>query len=182
MSNHYGRNRRLLNAGFLPAMTTVAVLVTACGGSGSSPSAGGTRGGSANYQKVLAYSECMRAHDVVNFPDPNASGNISVNGLNMDSSTFKAADNTCNHLLPGGGGNNAAAQQRAINQWLKIAQCMRAHGMPNYPDPKVSGGSIVIGLSNAGINVNSPQFKAAEHACKSVIPQGFSPESGVAPL
>jgi hypothetical protein len=105
----------------------------------------------------------------------------------MNSSVFQAADKACRHLLPGSGGansggNTAEAQKRAISRWLKIAQCMRAHGVPAYPDPKVSGGSIIMGLSGAGINVNSPQFQAAERACKPVIPPGFSPGSGVAPL
>jgi len=34
-------------------------------------------------------------------------------------------------------------------------------------------------LSGAGINVSSPQFQAAEHACKSVIPRGFRPETAL---
>ena len=183
MNNDYGGDRRLPRAGLLPAMAAVAVLTAACGGSASSSS---TAGGSANYQQALAYSQCMRAHGVADFPDPDAQGNIiqHVSGNQPDdenSSEFQAADTACHHLLPGGGGRSKAAQQQVISRWLKIAQCMRAHGVPNYPDPKVSGRSIVI-LFGAGINVNSPQFQAAEHACKSVIPPGFSPGPGVAPL
>ena len=183
MNNDYGGTRRLPRAGLLPAMAAVAVLTAACGGSASSSSA---TGGSADYQQALAYSQCMRAHGVADFPDPDAQGNIiqHVSGNQPDDengSVFQAADTTCRHLLPGGGGRSTAAQQQVISRWLKIAQCMRANGVPNYPDPKVSGRSIVI-LSGSGINVNSPQFQAAEHACKSVIPPGFSPGPGVAPL
>jgi hypothetical protein len=183
MNNDYGGDRRLRRAGLLPAMAAVAVLTAACGGSASSSS---SAGGSANYQQALAYSQCMRAHGMADFPDPDAEGNIiqHVSGNQPDdenSSVFQAADTACHHLLPGGGGRSTAAQQQVISRWLKIAQCMRAHGVPNYPDPQVSGRSIVI-LSGAGINVNSPQFQAAEHACKSVIPPGFSPGPGVAPL
>ena len=183
MNNDYGGGRRLRRAGLLPAMAAVAVLTAACGGSASSSS---SAGGSANYQQALAYSQCIRAHGVANFPDPDAQGNIiqHVSGNQPDdenSSVFQAADTACRHLLPGGGGRSTAAQQQVISRWLKIAQCMRAHGVPNYPDPKVSGRSIVI-LFGTGINVNSPQFQAAEHACKSVIPPGFSPGPGVAPL
>ena len=183
MNNDCGGDRRLRRAGLLPAMAAVAVLAAACGGSASSPSAAG---GSANYQQALAYSQCMRAHGVADFPDPDAQGNIiqHVSGNQPDdenSSVFQAADTACHHLLPGGGGRSTAAQQQVISRWLRIAQCMRAHGVPNYPDPKVSGRSIVI-LFGTGINVNSPQFQAAEHACKSVIPPGFSPGPGVAPL
>lgn len=183
MNNEYGGDRRLPRAGLLPAMAVVAVLTAACGGSASSSS---SAGGAANYQQALAYSQCMRARGVADFPDPDAQGNIiqHVSGNQPDeenSSVFQAADTACHHLLPGGGGKSTAAQQQVISRRLKIAQCMRAHGVPDYPDPKVSGGSIVI-LSGAGINVNSPQFQAAERACKSVIPPGFSPADGVAPL
>jgi hypothetical protein len=183
MNNDYGGDRRLPRAGLLPALAAVAVLTAACGGSASSSSAAG---GSANYQQALAYSQCVRAHGVADFPDPDAQGNIiqHVSGNQPDdrnSSVLQAADTACHHLLPGGGGRSTAAQQQVISRWLKIAQCMRAHGVPTYPDPKVSGGSIVI-ISGPGINVNSPQFQAAEHACKPVTPPGFSPGDGVAPL
>lgn len=183
MNSDHGGNRRLPRAGLLPAMAAAAVLTAACGGSASSSS---SAGGPANYQQALAYSQCMRAHGVADFPDPDAQGNIiqHVSGNQPDdrnSSVFQAADTACHHLLPGGGGRSTAAQQQVIGRWLKIAQCMRAHGVPDYPDPEVSGGSIVI-LSGAGINAGSPQFQAAEHACKSVIPPGFSPADGVAPL
>jgi hypothetical protein len=182
MNNDYGGDRHLPRAGLLPAMAAVAVLAAACGGSAASSS---SAGGSADYQQALAYSQCMRAHGVADFPDPDAQGNIiqHVSGNqpdNLNGSVFQAADTACRHLLPGGG-RSTAARQQVISRWLKIAQCMREHGVPSYPDPKVSGGSVVI-LSGAGINVNSPQFQAAEHACKSVIPPGFSPGDGVAPL
>ena len=183
MNDNYGGDRRLPRARLLPAMAAVAVLTAACGGSPASSSAAG---GSANYQQALAYSQCMRAHGVAGFPDPDAQGNIiaPVSGsqpADRNSGAFQAADTACRHLLPGGGGRSTAAQQQVVSRWLKIAQCMRAHGVPDYPDPKVSGGSIVI-LAGADINANSPQFQAAEHACKSVIPPGFSPGDGVAPL
>jgi hypothetical protein len=184
MNSDYGGNPRLPRAGLLPAMAAVAMLTAACGGSASSSSAAG---GSANYQSALAYSQCVRAHGVADFPDPDAQGNIiqHVSGNQPDdenSSVFQSADKACRHLLPGGGGRSTAAQQQVLGRWLKIAQCMRAHGVPNYPDPQVSGRSIVTGLSGAGINVKSPQFQAAEHACKSVIPPGFSLGGDVAPL
>ena len=98
MNNDYGGDRRLRRAGLLPAMAAVAVLTAACGGSASSSS---SAGGSANYQQALAYSECMRAHGVADFPDPDAQGNIiqHVSGSQPDdenSSVFQAAE-AANH-------------------------------------------------------------------------------------
>jgi hypothetical protein len=40
---------------------------------------------------------------------------------------------------------------------------MRAHGITNLPDPTVNGHGI--GLQRGGIDLNSPQFRAAQQAC-----------------
>jgi hypothetical protein len=179
MNNDNVRNRGARRAGVLAVMAVGAVLATACGGSSPSSSTGlsASSGGSANYQKALAYSECMRARGVVNFPDPDAQGNIIQHvgpGQPADNgSVQQAADKTCRHLLPGGGGAPINAQSEIVKKYLKFAQCMRTHGVPNYPDPKVSPGTFDIGLN--GFDLNSPQFKAAERACKSLIPSSMLP-------
>ncbi|MEU0565139.1 hypothetical protein ABZ297_07065 [Nonomuraea sp. NPDC005983] len=48
---------------------------------------------------------------------------------------------------------------------LAFATCMRAHGMPDFPDPKPDKG-----LAFSPELVNSPQFKAAEKSCKQFQP------------
>jgi len=59
----------------------------------------------------------------------------------------------------------------------QYAQCMRTHGVPNFPNP-VDGH---IQLSPAsGIDPSSPQFKAASQACASLGPSGGTP-AGTAP-
>jgi hypothetical protein len=177
MNNDNARNQGLRRPGLLPVITAVAVLATACGGSNAPSSASG---GSARYQEALAYSKCMRGHGVPDFPDPDAAGSIIQSAhpgqqADTNSSVAQAADNACRHLLPGGGNSNSAGFNRAVQQDLKVAQCMRAHGEPDYPDPKVSPGFIDIGLGHTTINQNSPQFKASERACKSLIPPSMFP-------
>ena len=98
-------------------MAAVAVLATACGvvhvhfgSSGGSASAG-----SPTYQAELAYAQCMRAHGLSGFPNPNPSGGPSIhhqlNG-NPNSPAARAND-ACKHLLTGGrtgtGGATATA-------------------------------------------------------------------------
>ncbi len=46
---------------------------------------------------------------------------------------------------------------------LRFAQCMRAHGVPNYPDPGGAGSGPSFGGS--GLDVGSPAFKDAQQAC-----------------
>jgi hypothetical protein len=46
------------------------------------------------------------------------------------------------------------------------AQCMRKHGVPNFPDPTFSGGRFNAGLG--GVDPQSPAFKQAAAACGDV--------------
>jgi hypothetical protein len=52
-------------------------------------------------------------------------------------------------------------------QALRLATCMRAHGVPNFPDPNASGA-----IPPGSVNLNSPQVKTALQACQ---PNGPTP-------
>jgi hypothetical protein len=173
MNNDYGGNPGSRRAGLL-AVVAVLATATACGG--RAPSAGpGSEGPTG---QMLAYSQCMRAHGVPDFPDPDAAGNIQLAPGNPDdplnSSQEQVANETCRHLLPGGGASSSGtrADRPTASQLLKLAQCMRAHGVPSFPDPTGSGGSIALPTS---LDFNSPQFKDAARACKPLIPAGLFP-------
>ena len=51
---------------------------------------------------------------------------------------------------------------------VKRAQCMRSHGVPNYPDPVFGHGGRVVErpLSFYGINADSPASLRAAKACR----------------
>ncbi len=53
---------------------------------------------------------------------------------------------------------------------LKFANCMRSHGVPNFPDPGPSG-LLEIG-PGSGINPQSPAFQSAQQACSRFGPRG----------
>ena len=171
-SGHWDRRRAgLRRAGLAAAvLAPIGLLATACGG-GSSPAAAG--GGSTHVQAALAYARCMRAHGVPDFPDPDSNGQFNVDRHSV-SSQETAANQVCHHLLNTGDQANAARQQQGLGQALKYAQCMRAHGVPNFPDPHYTGGGIgqssglVVRLH--GINIHSPQFQAANQACVHYTP------------
>ena len=59
-----------------------------------------------------------------------------------------------------------AANPRAI----EFAACMRAHGVPSFPDS--SGGRGAISLAPAGINPQSPAYTSARQACRRLAPGG----------
>jgi CubicO group peptidase (beta-lactamase class C family) len=72
-----------------------------------------------------------------------------------------------------GGGSpapgKAAASKPAVSRPLAYAECMRAHGVGDFPDP-VDGHIVLTPAS--GINLSSPQFEAASTACASLAPSG----------
>jgi hypothetical protein len=69
--------------------------------------------------------------------------------------------------------NRSSSATSVSASGLAYSQCMRTHGIKNFPDPNPSGG---IGISaSSGINPNSPQYQAAEQACHSLAPGGVSP-------
>jgi hypothetical protein len=177
VSRSRGRHQhaRLRRAGVLAiVLTSTAVLTAACGGvSSSSIAAAGTTA----YQKALAFSECMRSHGVPNYPDPNSNGQIVIQGQNLSGSPGQAgiAQNACQHLLANGGQINGAQQQDELSQSLKYAACMRSHGIPNFPDPSVVNGGGAIGQQlPPGLTPSSPQFQAANQACRQYQPGGRS--------
>jgi hypothetical protein len=66
--------------------------------------------------------------------------------------------------IPGG----AAASGGPL---LKYAQCMRAHGVPTFPDPRATGGLVIPN----SINTDSPAFRSAQQACGRLAQPPASP-------
>ncbi len=55
----------------------------------------------------------------------------------------------------------------------RFASCMRLHGVPNYPDPTISGRGVSFNFkSTAGINQASPSYQAAQRSCGKLLPGG----------
>ena len=121
---------------------------------------------------AVAFSGCMRSHGISKFPDPSSSGAIpkaTLQQLGVSSGRFQAAQRACQHLLPNGGaGPDAAQLQRARAQALSYAECVRSHGVPNFPDPGSDG--RIPDPATVGIDQRSPKFEAANQACSKYRP------------
>jgi hypothetical protein len=59
-----------------------------------------------------------------------------------------------------------------VAQELALAQCMRGHGVPNFPGPPARGQRTPVPPAGGGINPTSPQFRAAVSACQHLLPAG----------
>jgi hypothetical protein len=71
---------------------------------------------------------------------------------------------------------NSSSASTGQSIGIKYSDCMRSHGVPNFPDPG-SGGGIQIN-SSSGINPSSPAFQAAQKSCGGLLPGGGPGKSG----
>ena len=72
----------------------------------------------------------------------------------------------------GSGGNTTTATRE---QAVKFAECMRANGVKEFPDPNVSGDFAIDTVANrSGLDTNSAAFTQARTACKDLEPSGFT--------
>ena len=65
----------------------------------------------------------------------------------------------------------------AVSLPLEYAQCMRQHGVPNFPNPV--DGHIMLSPAS-GIDPDSPTVQAAAAACAKYAPRGGSPQAAAA--
>jgi hypothetical protein len=184
------RRAVLITAGALAAVAAVA----ACGDPSAPRLAAGSTttirssGGSTQGTGLLAYSSCMRSHDVPSFPDPSGTAGIPKQEVisafqQVSNSQADVAQIDCRHLLPPGGslGGQDVQPVTAEDQqdYLKAAACMRSHGITNFPDPTFSGSTVNLHIPS-GIDTNSIQFARARRTCERLIPAGlpYSASSG----
>jgi hypothetical protein len=198
MMNHSARVTRRLRRAQPPPVRTAAAIIAAAAlallaaacSSGSSPSSAGSggslaAGGSAGFPSAVAYSACMRSHGVPNYPDPDNNGQLPKTDaqlLGLSTSRYQAAQQACQHLLPTGGSiqqqehqcmQNSDCPPALVQQMmaadLKLARCMRSHGVPNFPDP-TNGGSAgpIFNITKSGISdaaSHTSQFEAKLTEC-----------------
>jgi hypothetical protein len=91
------------------------------------------------------------------------SGLAGCGGSDGSSSTSSSAP-----AASGGGGGGATNGAQAV----KYSQCMRSNGVPGFPDP-VNGRVLLQATKGGPVDMESPQFQAAEKACKSLAPAGI---------
>jgi hypothetical protein len=160
------------------AALAIVAVSAGCGSTGGNHTAStaGTAGSGASSTsttraKAVKFAECMRANGVSAFPDPDASGALTVdavaNGSSLDtnSAAFKRALTACKDLEPSGftGNQRSLQEQKAA---LEFAQCIRDNGVRDFPDPGktdplVDTNRIPSAATPGGISV----LNSAMHNC-----------------
>jgi hypothetical protein len=182
---------RVRRAGALAVAAGLALLTAACSGGTSSAvgtastastlSAGSTSStgtGSASSVYVsdkVGLARCLRTHGVPDYPDPDAVGQEPPNSKQLiRTPQGQAAVSACSYWS-GRIHNDVAAQNQAVRvEYVRFAECMRSHGLPNFPGPVYAEGRVefVLSASRDGFDPHSPQVLARAHECERVLPAG----------
>lgn len=184
------RSRRARS--FAIATLLAGLSVAGCGGSSGNPpgSAGSaastasshTLGATTGAPSGLAFADCMRSNGVPSFPDPLPGKGLlfHANPGVISSPAFKAAQAKCHRLLPGGPpgpGSHTHPSAKTLTKLVKIAACMRRHGVSQFPDPRTSVPSNPAGITEitdfdgaillfpSTMNLQAPAYRQDLAAC-----------------
>lgn len=137
------------------------------------------------HPSALAFSRCMRANGVPNFPDPQPGGGFEfpASGAVSASPAFRSAQARCQRYAPSVGplSPGAPPSAKTLAQLRRIASCMREHGVSQFPDPlsapppqssiNMADYSLITNYMGAillyprTINMQSPAYIHAIAAC-----------------
>jgi hypothetical protein len=172
------------------SVAAIAGPLTACGGGSSksattssgTASASSTSSPSGTSQQqfvaaVTAFAGCMRSHGIP-VPDPNSQGKVegaeALKQRYENTPQGQQALSACRSYLKGVVPERTAAQTQELRAAeLRLAQCMRAHGIA-LADP-TPGGDLQPPPQSIQ---SSPQFQQAEQACAYIVRRFEQPNAG----
>ncbi|MEU9885046.1 hypothetical protein [Sphaerisporangium sp. NPDC051011] len=150
-----------------------ALAVAGCGapkeGTGVASAGNGTSAASASPSATSSsdpfkFAQCMREHGI-DVKDPEPGGRIQLRITGGDRNKMEAAQKECGKYMQGGEAKRAD-DPKFRDAALKLAQCMREHGV-DMPDPAPGEGMIKIPKS---ANMDGKKFEAAQKACEEFLP------------
>jgi hypothetical protein len=159
----------------LAALAVVAVI-----GAGCSDTSADNGTADTHRDKAAKFSACMRDHGVSAFPDPDASGELTIDGvlngssLDPNTATWKQAMRACKDLQPAGFTGDENVSDKQQERRLLFAQCIRDNGVEDFPDPAkgdplVDTNRIPSAATDAGMSIlNAAMHKCGELAEKAI--------------
>jgi hypothetical protein len=153
-----------------PALLACGAVLAACSSGAQHPartvaSAAATRSPDS---QTAAIVQCYRAHGDPGFPDPvydpsDGRWHFAVSPGAAPESTRQA----CQHLFPSVNPTPPVPQAQ-FRKLVQLAQCIRQHGVPTWPDPNPEG---QFPLPPA-LLTKTPTSVRALQACQRYIPSG----------
>jgi hypothetical protein len=128
----------------LAALAMLAVLSAGCSNgsaesgttdtaTASSAGTGGNNNATAR-DKAVKFAACMRENGYPDFPDPKASGEFPSFGISVSPAVWVKALRACKELQPPGSFSTHLSPKQ-LSAARKFAQCIREHGVKDFPDP-----------------------------------------------
>jgi hypothetical protein len=151
-------------------MLAASVLLAACSSGAGQHQAGSPGTGSAGSPdaQTAAIVQCYRAHGDPGFPDPvydpgDGRWHFAVSPASAPQSTRQA----CQHLFPSAVVSPPVPQAQ-FRQLVRLAQCLRQHGVPTWPDPDPDGAFPLP----PSLLTKTPAYVQAARACQRDMPSG----------
>lgn len=143
------------------ATTVTCTALAACGAAAGSIGSGGN--GTRGPNLALQHAQCMRTNGVPSFPDGPLT---SQSAINLQSPAFRSASNACRKYLHASG-HSPPVPASVRREEIAFANCMRANGVPNFPDPGANG-AIQFPLGSP--TPQAPAFQQAQNGpCKKYL-------------
>jgi hypothetical protein len=143
--------------------------IATAGGASASPTASAAAKLSDD-ERRLKFAECMRGQGI-EMDDPGKGEGVRLRfGKGTSPEKAEAAMKACKEYAPNGGEPLKLNPEQA-EQMREFAKCMRANGVPNFPDPDANGRIMLKNLGGgAGLDPDSEEFKAAGEKCRQLRP------------
>jgi hypothetical protein len=160
----------------LAGLALIALIGVGCGGNDSS----GGNTTAANQEKSVKFAQCMRENGVSEFPDPDASGELTIDGvvngssIDPDGPAWNGALDACKDLQPPGFTGDGERSSEEQDAALKFAQCIRDNGVTDFPDPAegtplVDTNRIPSAATEAGMSALNAAMQACGDAAAEAI-------------
>jgi hypothetical protein len=121
------------------------------------------------------FAQCMRDNGV-DMADPGPDGIIPLNVDKSDEVKVTAASKKCREFLPNGG-EPAKMSAQDIAKRRDFASCIRANGLPDFPDPDPDTGRFSVSKDKA--NILDKLGDVAPKCQQLGLPKGAMPAVGI---
>lgn len=139
------------------ALAVAGIALSGCGVAGTGDTSSDASSSPA-HDKMLEYAQCLRENGL-DVEDPEPGEGVELRG---QQDKIEPALQACEDLEPPG---QAKEPEGAREDMLRIARCMREHGVEDFPDPKPGEGITIDGKI-----AEEPDFENARKACDPKMP------------
>jgi hypothetical protein len=141
--------------------------IATAGGAGATRSTDPSAPAADKQERGRQFAQCLRDHGV-DVPDPDEDKALVRDGADVDKHRLQAATEACRAFAPADEAKTHELTPAELEQLRQFAQCLRDHGVPDWPDPEPDGG---FGDDPAVVQAkNSPHMRAAMETCQSLLP------------